>query len=184
MRKQAGIPGSGYGLIYGSIWDSSIAEDWRNVLVFMALLSLADADDNVFMGVARLERKTGIPGDVLRAGLLGLLAPDPASRSRQFDGRRIVQLPWVDGSFPAWDELSPRGFHIVNRAYYKRLARRVYMREYMRHRRKPEAATQDAENAEAANAELESWREDAPLPPLERAKAARDAIDEIKRRDP
>jgi len=130
-----GVPGTGYGMIYGAIWESSVADQWEAVVMMMTLLSLADRDDIVWMGARRLELKTRIPAEVIETGLRALLSPDPLSHSTEKEGRRIVQIPWVDGSTPPESELNPRGFLVVNRARYKRLARTSYMRDYMRQKR-------------------------------------------------
>lgn len=137
MEKERGLP-SGYGMVYGAIWESSLAENWEAVVVLMAMLSLADQDDNVFMGARRLSYKTRIPIEIVERGLMELLKPDETSRSSEQMGRRVVPLPWADGKKPDPMELNARGYFIVNRAYYKRLARNSYHRNYMRQRREKE----------------------------------------------
>lgn len=55
--------------------------------------------------------RTGIPLDIIEAGIDHLSKPDPYSRSHTEEGRRIVLL----------DDHRPWGWRLVNHAYYSRL---------------------------------------------------------------
>lgn len=126
----------GYGMIYETIWDSSLAERWEAVVTFIALLSIADGEDNVYMNLGRLQRKTGFPEKVLRVGLEVLLEPDPESKLMDAGGRRITYLPMVDGSEATLETC--RGWHVTNRGFYKRLLRKKYNTAYRRVEREAE----------------------------------------------
>jgi len=135
MGLAAGGVGKGYGLIYETIFDSSVARDWEALVTFICLIAMADAEDNVYTSPDRLHRKTGIPLKVIRKGLEVLLSEDPYSFNKAENGRRIKFLPLVGtDEVPSLDGHC-RGFFIVNRAYYKRLLRKKYNASYMRARR-------------------------------------------------
>lgn len=140
------MPSGGYGMIYETIWESSVAQDWEAVLVFMALVSIADAEDNVYMNPDRLHRKTNIPMEIITKGLEILLRPDHYSKSRVAGGRRITFLPLVGTEEEPSLEGICRGWHIVNRAYYKRLLRKRYNSAYVA-RKRAEARSRAGEEA-------------------------------------
>jgi hypothetical protein len=98
----------------------------------MDLLALADPDGVVDMTHDAIARRTNVPLELIRRGLVELSKPDPASRSKKNDGRRIVPID----SHRAW------GWRIVNYQHYRKLrdeeGRRSYFRNYMRRRRKGE----------------------------------------------
>lgn len=131
----AGGVGKGYGMIYETIFDSSVARDWEATVTFMCLIAMADAEDNVYTDPERLHRKTNIPPKVLRRGLDVLLSDDPYSFNKAENGKRIVFLPLVGVEEEPSLDGHCRGFHVVNRAYYKRLLRKKYNRDYMARRR-------------------------------------------------
>lgn len=118
-----------YGIIHDSIFKSSVRDSWQALVTFMALITLADEDDNVDMTLSALSGHTGIPLEVITEGIRVLEEPDPQSRSLKEDGRRITRL----------DEHRTWGWHIVNRDHYKRMRdlemRKSYMRQHMRKRR-------------------------------------------------
>jgi len=122
-----------YAKIYAQIFDSSLREKWQAWVVFVAMLALADADDEVDMTPEALAARTGLPGSIVSEGIEWLTRPDPHSRSPEAEGRRIVRL----------DDHRSWGWKIVNRGKYKRIRdnteRREYMRNYMREYRKPES---------------------------------------------
>lgn len=157
------MPSGTYGLLYETIWDSSVSQDWRGVVTFMALLSMADAEDNVYTDPERISRKTGIPMDVIMPGLEFLLREDPYSKSKEAQGRRITFLPLaVDGFEPSLDGYC-RGFHITNRALYRRLLRKRYNRSYQAKRRAlaknpSQAHISGNHDSDEAKAALEDFR--------------------------
>jgi len=101
-----------YVKIFRQIYDSTLADDWRALITFQQLLILANQHGEIDMTQEAIARTTNLPLDLLQAGLLTLMAPDPRSRSKLEEGRRIVLL----------DSLRPWGWRLVNYAYYRRLA--------------------------------------------------------------
>jgi hypothetical protein len=116
--------------VFEQIFDSSIAEDYTVRHCFMDLLALADPDGVIDMTHDAIARRTNVPLDIVRRCISELSKPDPASRSKKSDGRRIVPID----SHRQW------GWRIVNYRHYRALrdeeGRRSYFRNYMRDRRK------------------------------------------------
>lgn len=109
-----------YGKIFESIYDGSLAcGDWEALIVFQQLIVLADQDGVIDMTSIALHRRTTIPLDIIEKGLNALQEPDPISRSKDEDGRRIVLL----------DEERGWGWVIVNYSYYRDLAKEADRRE-------------------------------------------------------
>jgi len=111
-----------YAKVYAQIFDSSLRDKWQAWVVFVAMLALADADDELDMTLEALAARTGLPGSIVSEGVAWLEKPDPFSRSPEAEGRRIVRLD----DHRAW------GWKIVNRAKYKRLRDNTERREYFR----------------------------------------------------
>ena len=124
-----------YGKIFHSIYDGTLAEDWRALITFQQLIVLCDADGIVDMTPASISRRTGIPLEHIEAGIEILVAPDPASRSDKNQGKRILPL----NPNRNW------GWEIVNHKHYRDLRtaedRREYMRNYMKEKRSKQKLT-------------------------------------------
>lgn len=124
-----------YGKIFHSIYDGTLAEDWRALITFQQLIVLCDADGVVDMTPQSISRRTGIPIEHIEAGIAILAAPDPSSRTTTKEGKRILPLnPDRD-----W------GWEIVNHKHYRDLRtaedRREYMRNYMKEKRSKQKLT-------------------------------------------
>jgi len=119
-----------YAKVFSQIFDSSLAENYLNRLVFEDLLVLADKDGIVDMTPEAIARRTNVPLDIVKTALGELSLPDPKSRTRVEEGRRIVLL----------DDHRDWGWQIVNFKAYHGLrneeGRREYMRRYQQQRRK------------------------------------------------
>lgn len=119
-----------YGKIFDSIYDGTLRANWKALVTFQQLIVLSDADGIVDMTQYALHGRTGIPLDIIEEGIKHLSEPDPNSRSKTEDGRRIVLI----------DPNRPWGWKLVNHQHYKELRtaedRREYMQQYMRDYRK------------------------------------------------
>jgi hypothetical protein len=113
-----------YGKLFESMYDGSLANDWKALVVFQQLIILCDAEGIVDMTVAAITRRTGIPADVVEHGIAVLESPDPESRSSDQDGRRISRLD----AGRSW------GWVIVNHKSYRDLASRDEKRRRDRER--------------------------------------------------
>lgn len=98
-----------YGKIFESIYDGTLAEDWRALITFQQFIVLCDADGIVDMTPQSISRRTGIPIEHIIAGIEILEKTDKYSRTPDEDGKRIELI----------DSHRPWGWHIVNHEKYK-----------------------------------------------------------------
>ncbi len=137
-----------YGKIFESIYDGSLYGQWEAIVTMQQLIVLADADGVIDMTPPAIAGKTSIPLEILEKGLKTLSEPDPYSRSHGCDGVRIQLL----------DEQRPWGWFLVNHEKYQKLRtaedRRVYMRGYMRKRRKEESVNNSVNSCKQSLAQL------------------------------
>lgn len=119
-----------YAKIFTQIFDSSIADNWKHRHVFEDMLKLCNRDGVVDMTFEAVSKRTRIPLPIVRAAIEFLSRPDPDSRTREEEGRRLVPI----------DPLRRWGWRVVNYQKYREMKtdrdRTEYMREYMRNRRK------------------------------------------------
>jgi len=125
-----------YGKIFDSIYDGTLAEDWRALVTFQQFIVLCDADGMVDMTPQSISRRTGIPIEHIKAGIEVLEKTDKYSRTPDEDGKRIELI----------DDHRPWGWHIVNHEKYKRMQDadtiRAQTRERVRkHREKKRTVT-------------------------------------------
>lgn len=96
----------------------------------MDLLVLADSDGVVDMTPEAISRRTNVPIEEVQKYISELQQPDPTSRSKQEEGRRLVLIDAKRG----W------GWQIVNYQHYRKIrdeeARRSYFRDAKRKQRK------------------------------------------------
>lgn len=104
--------------IFEQIYDSSIAEDWRQRIVFQDMLVLCDEEGVVDVTPEALARRTNLPIEIVRAAIPLLEAPDPHSRTPDHEGRRIIRL----------DEHRTWGWRIVNFRKYRESASKEMLR--------------------------------------------------------
>ena len=95
--------------IFPSIYDGTLVEHWQALVTFQQMIILCDENGIVDMTPYAIHGRTGIPLEIIRAGIPVLEAPDPASRSPAMQGRRIARL----------DETREWGWFLVNYADYR-----------------------------------------------------------------
>ena len=126
-----------YAKVFSQIFDSSISEDYLVRYVFIDMLVLADCVGHVDMTIPAISRRTNVPQEIVSRSIERLSQPDPHSRSREEDGRRLTLL----------DSRRDWGWKIVNYEQYDNMrdenARRTYMRDYQRTRRSKLKQTKD-----------------------------------------
>lgn len=110
--------------VFEQIFDSSIADNWQVRHVFEDLLKLADINGVVDRTHEAIARRTGIPLDIITVSIAELEKPDPRSRSKEYEGRRLIRL----------DDHRNWGWVIVNYQYYRNLASESQRRERTRDR--------------------------------------------------
>jgi len=128
--------------VFGQIFDSSIAEDYNCRRMFMDLLVLADPTGAVDMTHEAIARRTNVPINEVQKYIAQLCQPDPSSRSRLEEGKRLVPL----------DKNRDWGWRIVNYAHYRKLkdeeSRRSYFRDQQRAYRAKKKKQADVEEEE------------------------------------
>lgn len=136
-----------YVKLFASIVTSTV---WREPagtrLVWITMLALKRRDGCVYASVPGLADAAKVSLDECLKALTTLESPDPWSRTREFEGRRIEPM---DG-----------GWKILNATKFDRIRsaedRREYMREYMRERRAKNGQENDDSPAEAVNNHVNS----------------------------
>jgi len=110
---------SGYTPLFGEIVTSSIwNEDSNTCKVWVTMMALADLEGNVMASVAGLAPVVRISIEQCEKAIKKLSSPDPYSRTKDEEGRRIKE---IDG-----------GWHLVNHKKYRKKAksRAEYYRNY------------------------------------------------------
>lgn len=109
--------------LFRSQYDSSIANNYLTRWVFNDLVILSDMEGFLDMTPESIARITGVPLEIIRDSIASLLAPDPMSRCKDHDGRRLIPMLDDDG------EPRPWGWQIVNKPYYLKIKDAETMRE-------------------------------------------------------
>jgi hypothetical protein len=117
---------AGFTKLFGSLIGSTVwLEDSDTRVVWITMLALADANGIVGASVPGLAKLAGVPREACEYALDKFLSPDPDSRSKEHEGRRIQE---VDG-----------GWHLLNYAKYREKrdadVRREQNKQAMRRRR-------------------------------------------------
>ncbi len=112
---------AGYTKLFSSILASTVwREDDKTRIVWITMLAMADKNGVAEGSVPGLADFARVSVDDCRAALAKLAAPDPDSRTPEFDGRRIMS---VDG-----------GWKLLNHAKYRAKLNADERREYLRNK--------------------------------------------------
>lgn len=130
--------------LFASIISSSI---WRATketkVVWITMLAMSDKDGEVWASVGGLADMARITKDECRKALDELLAPDDDSRTKEYDGRRIEEIPG--------------GWRVLNYKKYRELGRTEDRREYFaEHKRNARAAACPQKSTMSPIAEAEA----------------------------
>lgn len=83
--------------LFGSILDSTVWQQPGHVrLVWITMLAMKDIDGVVEASIPGLAKRAGVSIDEAESALAALMAPDPYSRTKDYEGRRIAE---VDGGW-------------------------------------------------------------------------------------
>ena len=142
----------GFTKLYTGILESTLwCESDRTRLVWVTMLAMADEFGRVLGSVPGLANRARVPVEDTRAALVTFLAPDPDSRTPDYEGRRV--------------EIIDGGWRLLNHAKYRELRSEDDRREQnrqaqrrMRERKKAAKAsatvsTRHLESAESAHTE-------------------------------
>jgi hypothetical protein len=140
-----------YSKLFTSILDSTIwSESVTTKIMWVTMLAMTDSAGCVFASVPGLAKRAGVSISEGETALKCFLSPDPYSRTKEHEGRRIKE---IDG-----------GWQLLNYDKYSQAKSREHRNEYqrlqMRARREKAKAKQEAANA--YRDELEARREGDP----------------------
>src|SRR3984957_17459224 len=109
----------GYTKLFSEIVGSTIWDEKPHVkIVWITMLALKDDRHEVLASIPGFAHLSRVTFEECEEALQSFLAPDPHSRSQDFEGRRI--------------EAIRGGWHILNGEYYKQKKSEEERREYMR----------------------------------------------------
>ncbi len=106
---------SGYTPLFNSLTRGSLCGRWPDIGLWAVILSLSDRHGVVDMHPNAIAALTGLPADEVVACMERFCQPDPESRSKDADGRRLVLI----------DEGRTWGWRIVNHGRYRDKARKA-----------------------------------------------------------
>ena len=132
-----------YTKLFSSIITSTIwQEDNPTRILWITMLALSDADGMVEGSIPGLARLAGITIEDCEKAMAKLQSPDPYSRTKEHEGRRVID---ADG-----------GWIILNRVKYrdKKVSRAKYYRDW-RKRNKSETKAQHSETQKEEEKEKE-----------------------------
>lgn len=113
---------TGYTKLFSSITDSTVwREPDRTRLVWITMLAMADADGYVAASVPGLADRARVPLEDCLKALEAFKSPDEWSRTKEYDGRRIVD---VDGG---WQLLNHGKYRAIQDAEHRREQSRLAM---------------------------------------------------------
>lgn len=98
-----------YGKLFTQMYDGTLVSKWQALVTFQQMIILCGPDGVIDMTPSALSDRTGIPLKIIRAGIAELEKPDPSSRTRDMDGRRIERL----------DDHRDWGWRLVNYRKYR-----------------------------------------------------------------
>jgi hypothetical protein len=100
---------AGYTPVFDTVFDGTLCGKWPVLPVWLSILPLADWRGHIDMTPEAIAARTGWPMDLLLQGIEALCAPDPRSRSKGEDGRRLVLI----------DDRRDWGWRVVNIQVYR-----------------------------------------------------------------
>ncbi|WP_372362876.1 hypothetical protein ACCQ10_09275 [Xanthomonas sp. NCPPB 1325] len=115
-----------YTKLFSSITESTVwGESYATRIVWVTMLAMADASGHVYGAIPGLARRANVTLPEVEQALQSFMAPDPYSRTKENDGRRIEEM---DG-----------GWRLINHAKYGAIRnedeRRAYKRDWDRENR-------------------------------------------------
>lgn len=144
-----------YTKLFSSITESTVwGEPYATRIVWVTMLAMADARGNVYGAVPGLARRANVTLQEAETALAAFTAPDPYSRSKDEDGRRIEQ---IDG-----------GWRLINHGKYGAVRgveeRREYKREWDRQHRSKAAKDAAKSDTNPNNSDTNPTSSDIPAP--------------------
>lgn len=113
-----------FGKIFEQMYDSSIAVNWKTMVVFQQMIVLADENGEVDKTIESIARRTNMPLSMVENAIRELEKPDATSRNTKNEGRRLIPL----------DDHRDWGWRIGNHEYYTYLVGLEHRRKVDRDR--------------------------------------------------
>jgi hypothetical protein len=108
-----------YTKLFSSITESTLwSEPYATRVVWVAMLAMADARGNVYASLPGLARRANVTLEEVEYAIASFLAPDPYSRTKDKDGRRVEM---IDG-----------GWHLINHGKHGAVRNAKERAEYKR----------------------------------------------------
>jgi len=176
-------PVTGFTKLFSTIIHSTVwREDMHVKVVWVTLLAMADRNGRIWASVPGLADASRVSLPQCREALAKLSGPDPDSRTKTNEGRRIKE---IDGG---WELLNYLKYREMRSEDERRLQTRAAVRRFRQ--KKAEQLTVSLSKPEKAQAEEEAERENVgtegkPLPPFLPAadrteKAIRDSTEGLR----
>jgi hypothetical protein len=113
--------------LFASILDSTVwQEDGDTRLVWVTLLAMADRDGYIGASIPGIAARARVSVEAARAAMEKFMAPDPESRSKEHEGRRIVEVP--------------RGWNLLNYQKFRDMRHKEVRREQWRESKRRSSA--------------------------------------------
>jgi len=106
---------AGYVPLFDSVLDGTLFGKWPHTGIWVCLLSQVDKHGVIDMNPNLLAAKIGVPVDMLQSCIQDFMKPDPGSRTKDNDGRR---LELIDPDGRDW------GWRVINHVKYREKARK------------------------------------------------------------
>jgi hypothetical protein len=114
---------AGFTKLFHTILDSSLwQQDDKTRIVWITMLAMMDKNNEVLASVGGLAHRANINREDTEGSIRTFLSPDPDSRSKEYDGKRIEE---IDG-----------GWRILNGDKYRSMCRQADRNEYQRQKQR------------------------------------------------
>ncbi|GAB3744913.1 hypothetical protein [Lysobacter olei] len=141
-----------YTKLFSSITESTVwGESYATRIVWVTMLAMADAQGNVYGAVPGLARRANVTLQEAEAALLAFMSPDPYSRTKDSDGRRIEE---IDG-----------GWRLINHGKYSAVRNADERREYKRRWDQENRPSGHRREAVRQQSDSSPTKTDSPTPP-------------------
>lgn len=145
-----------YTKLFSSITESTVwGEPYATRIVWVAMLAMADAKGQVYGSIPGLARRANVTLQEVETALESFRLPDPYSRTKDADGRRIED---IDG-----------GWRLINHAKYGAIRgaeeRREYKREWDRKNRSKAAKEAASPDKNPDDSDINPTNTTNPAPP-------------------
>lgn len=140
-------------ILASTVWQESLPTK----VVWVTMLALSDRDGRIWASVPGLAHAAGVQLEDCRIAIKKFLGPDLDSRTKDNEGRRIVE---IDG-----------GWELLNHAKYRQMMSKEERRDYNRlkqseYRKRKKDAGLAGKQAGAQQAIKEGLEQDYPIPSL------------------